>query len=55
VTEILKTGQSKVIGDAENLADYLGVPRFRYGEAESSTIRSAWSPGLPGPKSAASC
>jgi ATP-dependent Lon protease len=33
-TVILKTGKTKVEGDAENLADYLGVPRFRYGEAE---------------------
>ncbi|MDP2733110.1 MAG: S16 family serine protease, partial [Hoeflea sp.] len=34
VTEILKTGVKSVRVDADNLADYLGVPRFRYGEAE---------------------
>jgi ATP-dependent Lon protease len=55
VTEILKTGAKSVSVTEDNLADYLGVPRFRYGEAESSMIRSAWSPGLPGPKSVASC
>ena len=34
VTEILKTGVKKVSVTADNLSDYLGVPRFRYGEAE---------------------
>ncbi|MDF1607102.1 endopeptidase La [Hoeflea sp. YIM 152468] len=34
VTEILKTGAKEVRVDADTLADYLGVPRFRYGEAE---------------------
>ncbi len=34
VTEILKTKVEKVEVTVENLADYLGVPRFRHGEAE---------------------
>lgn len=34
VTEILKTKVEKVEVTADNLADYLGVPRFRHGEAE---------------------
>lgn len=34
VTEILKTKVEKVEVSIENLADYLGVPRFRHGEAE---------------------
>jgi ATP-dependent Lon protease len=33
VTEILKTGDKGQVTE-DNLADYLGVPRFRYGEAE---------------------
>ncbi|MCV9965638.1 endopeptidase La [Pararhizobium sp. BT-229] len=34
VTEILKGKTSKVEVTAENIHDYLGVPRFRHGEAE---------------------
>ncbi|WP_331373994.1 endopeptidase La [Sinorhizobium chiapasense] len=34
VTEILKGKAKKVEVTAENIADYLGVPRFRHGEAE---------------------
>ncbi|MCA1439102.1 endopeptidase La [Ensifer sp. IC4062] len=34
VTEILKGKTKKVEVTAENIADYLGVPRFRHGEAE---------------------
>ncbi|MEP4151430.1 MAG: endopeptidase La, partial [Lentilitoribacter sp.] len=34
VTEILKTKVEKVEVTVDNLADYLGVPRFRHGEAE---------------------
>ncbi len=34
VTEILKGKTDKVEVTADNLADYLGVPRFRHGEAE---------------------
>lgn len=34
VTEILKGKAEKVEVTAENLADYLGVPRYRHGEAE---------------------
>ncbi|MCY0094646.1 endopeptidase La [Hoeflea ulvae] len=34
VTEILKTGVKSVKVDVDNLSDYLGVARFRYGEAE---------------------
>ncbi len=34
VTEILKTKVEKVEITVDNLADYLGVPRFRHGEAE---------------------
>ncbi|MEO4041065.1 endopeptidase La [Hoeflea sp. CAU 1731] len=34
VTRILKDGVKSVDVTADNLSDYLGVPRFRYGEAE---------------------
>src|SRR5690554_6149051 len=34
VTEILKTGRKSVEITEENLPDYLGVPRFRFGQAE---------------------
>ncbi|WP_173931613.1 endopeptidase La [Chelativorans sp. Marseille-P2723] len=34
VTEILRTGKESVEVTAENLADYLGVPRYRFGQAE---------------------
>lgn len=34
VTEILKSDRKTVEVTADNLADYLGVPRFRFGEAE---------------------
>ncbi|CAN7438545.1 endopeptidase La [Pararhizobium sp. LjRoot235] len=34
VTEILKGRTEKVVVTAENINDYLGVPRFRHGEAE---------------------
>ena len=35
VKEILMTGATNVSVTVENLATYLGVPRFRYGEAET--------------------
>jgi ATP-dependent Lon protease len=34
VTEILRTKKEKVEVTAENLSDYLGVPRYRFGQAE---------------------
>jgi len=34
VTEILKTGKTSVEVTEDNLADYLGVPRFRFGQVE---------------------
>ncbi|MCT7375815.1 endopeptidase La [Chelativorans salis] len=34
VTEILKSGKETVEVTEKNLADYLGVPRFRFGQAE---------------------
>jgi ATP-dependent Lon protease len=34
VTEILKTGKKKVEITPENLNDYLGVPRYRYGQID---------------------
>src|SRR5690606_12810371 len=34
VTEILKTGKESVEITEENLSQYLGVPRFRFGQAE---------------------
>ncbi|QDZ00871.1 endopeptidase La [Nitratireductor mangrovi] len=34
VTEILKTGKKSVKITEKNLADYLGVPRYRFGRAE---------------------
>ena len=38
VTEILK-GESKTVAvTADNLADYLGVPRFRFGEVEADDL-----------------
>ncbi|WAJ31113.1 endopeptidase La [Antarcticirhabdus aurantiaca] len=35
VTKILKGEATKVDVTAENISDYLGVPRYRYGEAEN--------------------
>ncbi|MEO9337172.1 endopeptidase La [Mesorhizobium sp. SB112] len=35
VTEILKTGKKSVKVTAENLSDYLGVLRYRFGQAET--------------------
>ena len=35
VTEIIKTKKESVQITAENLSDYLGVPRFRFGQVES--------------------
>lgn len=34
VTQILKGEATKVTVNAQNIADYLGVPRYRFGEAE---------------------
>ncbi|MDN2564910.1 endopeptidase La [Aquibium sp. A9E412] len=34
VTEILRTDKTRVDVTEDNLADYLGVPRFRFGQAE---------------------
>ena len=36
VKEILTTKKKKIVVTFENLSDYLGVPKFRYGEVESS-------------------
>ena len=38
VTEILKSGKKSVKVTEKNLADYLGVPRFRHGEAEGEDL-----------------
>ncbi|TPW32891.1 endopeptidase La [Pararhizobium mangrovi] len=35
VTEILRTDATRIDVTRDNLADYLGVPRFRFGEAET--------------------
>jgi ATP-dependent Lon protease len=34
VTEIIKTGNKTVTITAENVSDYLGVPRYRYGQVD---------------------
>src|SRR5690606_5679471 len=34
VTEILRTGKKSIKVTQKNLADYLGVPRYRYGQIE---------------------
>ncbi|HRD76546.1 MAG TPA: endopeptidase La, partial [Hyphomicrobiaceae bacterium] len=34
VKEILSDGKAKVVATRDNLADYLGVPKYRFGEAE---------------------
>jgi ATP-dependent Lon protease len=34
VKEILTSSKTSIVVTAENLADYLGVPKYRYGEAE---------------------
>jgi ATP-dependent Lon protease len=34
VTEIIKTGNKSVTITAENVSDYLGVPRYRYGQVD---------------------
>lgn len=38
VTEILKGNSKSVAVTAENLSDYLGVPRFRFGEVEAEDM-----------------
>ncbi|TDH39124.1 endopeptidase La [Pseudohoeflea suaedae] len=38
VTEILKGNSKSVAVTADNLADYLGVPRFRFGEVEAEDM-----------------
>ncbi|MGI9569309.1 MAG: endopeptidase La, partial [Desulfobulbia bacterium] len=38
VTEILKDGKEQVKVTKENLEDYLGVPKFRYGEVEREDL-----------------
>ena len=38
VTEILKGNSKSVAVTAENLSDYLGVPRFRFGEVETEDM-----------------
>src|SRR5690606_14431267 len=38
VTEILKSGKKSVKITEKNIADYLGVPRYRFGEAEHDDL-----------------
>ena len=38
VTEILKSGKKSVRITEKNIADYLGVPRYRFGEVEGSDL-----------------
>jgi len=53
VKEILLKTTKKIAVTSENITDYPGVPKYRYGEAELED-RVALLPASPGPKSAES-
>ena len=55
VKELMISKKKSVKVTEKSLEEFLGVPKYRYGEIESEPIRSVSSRAWPGPMSAASC
>ena len=55
VKEILTTKKTKIKSPRRTCKSSAGVPKYRFGEAESEDQVGVSSPGWPGPRSAASC